>query len=253
MDIKGKVAIITGGASGLGEATTRRLVAEGAKVAIWDMNEEKGNKVAADLGENAYFAKIDVTNNDEVAAGIKQVVEKFGALHIIGNIAGRGKAVSIVGRDGNPCALEDFTQIIDLNLVASFNILRQGAAQMASQEPVNEDNEKGIVINTSSIASFHGQNGQQAYSASKGGLNSLSLPAARGLARHGIRVAAIAPGLFLTPIYDKVPQVLEGLKKDTVFPKRLGKPEEFASLFVEMVRNPMVNGDTYRLDGAVRF
>lgn len=253
MDIKGKVAIVTGGASGLGEATARRLVAEGAKVAIWDLNEEKGNKVAADLNGNAYFKKVDVTNTEAVQAAVAEVVEKFGAIHIVANIAGMGRAKSIVGRDGTPTLLEDFTFVINLNLVASFDILRLAAAQMAKQEALNEDGEKGVIINTSSIASFHGQNGQQAYSASKGGINSLSLPAARGLARHGIRVAAIAPGLFLTPIYDKVPQVLEGLKKDTVFPKRLGKPEEYASLFVEMVRNPMVNGDTYRLDGAVRF
>jgi len=252
MKINGKTAIITGGASGLGEATARALVQAGANVAIWDMNEEKGEKVAQELGEHAVFMKINIANEQDVAEGIDRVVTHFGGIHILGNIAGVSWPSLIVGKNG-PGALKDFTDIININLVGSYNVLRLAAWAMSKQEPVNEDGERGVIINTSSTASYHGQRGQQAYSASKGGLNSMALPSARGLARNGIRVAGIAPGLFLTPIYDKKPEMIDIMSKDLVFPKRFGKPEEFASLFLEMVRNPMINGDTFKLDGAVRF
>lgn len=251
MKIEGKVAIVTGGASGLGEATARALVAAGAKVAIWDLNEEKGNAIAQELGENAYFKKMNITDEAAVEAGINEVIEKFGALHIVGNIAGIGSARAVINKEG-PEPMKDFFRVVDVNLLAAYNILRLAAWAMSKQEAVNEDGERGVIINTSSVASYHGQKGQQSYAAAKGGLNSLALPSARGLARNGIRVAGIAPGLFMTPIYTK-PDVVEALQKDMVFPKRFGKPEEFASLFLEMVRNPMINGDTFRLDGAVRF
>lgn len=252
MKIEGKVAIVTGGSGGLGEATARALVAAGAKVAIWDLKEELGRAVAADLGENAYYSNINITDDAAVEAGIKEVVDKFGALHIVGNIAGIARPRLVIGKDG-PTSLQDFTDVIDIDLVAPYNILRLAAWAMAQQEPVNEDGERGVIINTSSAAAYHGQRGQQSYSAAKGGLNSMALPAARGLARNGIRVAGIAPGLFETPIYGQGSKVKEDLMKDVVFPRRFGKPEEFASLFLEMVRNPMINGDTFRLDGAVRF
>lgn len=253
MKIEGKVAIVTGGSGGLGEATARALVAAGAKVAIWDLKEEEGRAVAADLGENAYYANINITDDAAVEAGIKEVVDKFGALHIVGNIAGIALPRLIVGKDG-PSTLQDFERVIDVDLIAPYNILRLAAWAMSQQEPVNEDGERGVIINTSSAAAYHGQRGQQSYSAAKGGLNSLALPAARGLARNGIRVAGIAPGLFETPIYGQGPnKVKDALMNDVVFPRRFGKPEEFASLFLEMVRNPMINGDTFRLDGAVRF
>ena len=253
MKIEGKVAIVTGGSGGLGEATARALVAAGAKVAIWDLKEELGRAVAAELGENAYYSNINITDDAAVEAGIKEVLDKFGALHIVGNIAGIARPRLVIGKDG-PTSLQDFTDVIDIDLVAPYNILRLAAWAMAQQEPVNEDGERGVIINTSSAAAYHGQRGQQSYSAAKGGLNSMALPAARGLARNGIRVAGIAPGLFETPIYGTGPnKVKDELMKDMVFPRRFGKPEEFASLFLEMVRNPMINGDTFRLDGAVRF
>ena len=252
MKIEGKVAIVTGGSGGLGEATARALVAAGAKVAIWDLKEEMGRAVAADLGENAYYSNINIADDAAVEAGIKEVLDKFGALHIVGNIAGIARPRLVIGKDG-PSSLQDFTDVIDIDLVAPYNILRLAAWAMAQQEPVNEDGERGVIINTSSAAAYHGQRGQQSYSAAKGGLNSMALPAARGLARNGIRVAGIAPGLFETPIYGSGSKVKEDLMKDVVFPRRFGKPEEFASLFLEVVRNPMINGDTFRLDGAVRF
>ena len=254
MKIEGKVAIVTGGSGGLGEATARALVAAGAKVAIWDLKEEMGIAVAESLGaENAYYSNINVADEAAVEAGINEVLEKFGALHIVGNIAGIARPRLVVGKDG-PSSLQDFIDVIDIDMIAPYNILRLAAWAMSQQEPVNEDGERGVIINTSSIAAYHGQKGQQSYSAAKGGLNALALPAARGLARNGIRVAGIAPGLFDTPIYGKGPsKTKDSLQNDLVFPKRFGKSEEFASLFLEMVRNPMINGDTFRLDGAVRF
>ncbi len=252
MQIQNKVAIVTGGASGLGKATAAALVEAGAKVMIWDMNEEKGAEVAAQLGENARFQKVNVTDEAAVEAAIAQVVEVFGGLHIVGNIAGIARPKLVIGKDG-PSALKDFTDVVEVDLIAPYNIMRLAAWAMAKQEQVNEDGERGVIINTSSIAAYHGQKGQQSYAAAKGGLNSMALPSARGLARNGIRVAGIAPGLFETPIYGAGGPLVDALLEQTVFPKRFGKPEEFASLFLEMVRNPMINGDTFRLDGAVRF
>lgn len=251
MKIEGKVAIITGGASGLGEATARALVAAGANVAIWDRNEEQGKAVAESLGDKAHFMCIDITDENAVEAGVEEVVAKFGGLHILGNIAGLGRSRLIIGKDG-PSTLEDFSYVVDVDLIAAYNILRLSAWAMSKQEPVNEDGERGVIINVSSIAADHGQRGQQAYSAAKGGIESLALPAARNLARNGIRVTTISPGLFMTPIY-KTPQGVEALMKNVIFPRRFGKAEEFASLFLEIARNPMINGTTFRIDGAVRF
>ncbi len=252
MEIKDKVAIITGGASGLGEATAQALVAAGARVAIWDRNEEKGAAVAKQLGENAYFRKLDICDEAAVEEGIREVTERFGALHILGNIAGIARPRLVISKDG-PSGMQDFKDIIDIDLIAPYNIIRLATWAMAGQEEVNEDGERGVIINTSSIAAYHGQRGQQSYSAAKGGLNSMALPLARSLARNGIRVMGIAPGVMDTRIYSPVSKNREKLKEDVVFPRRFGKPGEFASLFLEIVRNPMLNGDTIRLDGAMRF
>lgn len=253
MIIEGKVAIITGGSGGLGEATARALVAAGAKVAIWDLKEEMGRAVAADLGENAYYSNINVTDEAAVKAGIDEVLERFGGLHILGNIAGIARARLVINKDG-PTSLQDFQDVIDIDMIAPYNILRLAAWAMAQQEPVNEDGERGVIIHASSIAAFGGQKGQQAYSAAKAGLDAIALPAARGLARNGIRVAGIAPGAFETPIHGTGPNpVMDSLRKELVFPQRFGKPQEFASLFLEIVRNPMLNACTIRLDGGLRF
>lgn len=252
MKIEGKVAIVTGGASGLGRATATALAQAGAKVAIWDMNEELGQQVVQELGENTYFTKINVTDPAAVEAAIADCVARFGAIHILANIAGIARPRGVINKEG-PTSLQDFEDVIDVDLIAPYNILRLVAWEMAKNEPVTEDGERGVIINCSSIASYHGQRGQQSYSAAKGGLNSMALPIARGLARNGIRIAGIAPGLFRTPIYDKKPERIDELMKDVVFPKRFGMPEEFASLAMEIIRNSMLNGVTIRLDGAVRF
>lgn len=252
MEIKGKVAIVTGGASGLGEATVRALVAAGAKVAIWDMNEEKGNAVAQELGENVYFTQLNVTDETGVEAAVQEVLDKFGAIHILANIAGIARPRLVINKEG-PTSLKDFEDVIDIDLVAPYNIIRLVAWAMSKNEPVTEDGERGVIINTSSAAAYHGQRGQQSYSAAKGGLNAMNLPIARGLARNGIRIAGIAPGFFETPIYKGDQAKIDGLMKDAVFPVRFGKPAEFASLLLEIVRNSMINGTTIRLDGAVRF
>lgn len=252
MKIEGKVAIVTGGASGLGKATAQALVAAGAKVAIWDMNEEKGMEVAKELGENATFTKINVTDEAAVEAAIKEVVDHFGALHILANIAGIARPRLVISKDG-PTSLQDYKDVIDIDLIAPYNILRLAAWAMAQNEPVTDDGERGVIINTSSAAAYHGQRGQQSYSAAKGGLDAMALPIARGLARNGIRIAGIAPGFFETPIYGGNKERMDGYLQDAVFPKRFGRPDEFASLLLEIVRNSMINGTTFRLDGAVRF
>lgn len=251
MQIEGKVAIVTGGASGLGRATAEALVKAGAKVAIWDMNQELGNQVAQELGENAYFTQLNVTDEKAVEAAVQEVVDRFGAVHILANIAGIARPRLVISKDG-PTDLKDFEDVIDVDLIAPYNIIRLVAWAMSKNEPVTEDGERGVIINTSSIAAEHGQRGQQSYSAAKGALNSMALPIARGLARNGIRCVGIMPGLFMTPIY-KTPERAEAMMPYTVFPKRFGHPEEFASLALEIVRNSMLNGFTIRLDGAVRF
>ncbi|MBQ9838740.1 MAG: SDR family NAD(P)-dependent oxidoreductase [Oscillospiraceae bacterium] len=252
MKIEGKVAIVTGGASGLGRATAEALIANGAKVAIWDLNEELGTQAAAELGENAMFIKINVTDEAAVEAAVQTVVEKFGAVHILANIAGIARPRLVINKEG-PTSLKDFTDVIDIDLVAPYNIIRHVAWAMSKNEPVTEDGERGVIINTSSAAADHGQRGQQSYSAAKGGLNSMALPIARGLARNGIRIAGISPGFFETPIYGGNKEKMDAYLKDAVFPVRFGKPHEFASLLLEIVRNSMINGTTIRLDGAVRF
>lgn len=251
MKVEGKVAIVTGGASGLGKATAEALVAAGAKVMIWDMNEEMGREAVRQLGENARFRQINVTDGAAVEKAVEEVLEVFGAVHILANIAGIARPRLVISKEG-PTSLKDFEDVIDIDLIAPYNIIRLVAWAMAKNEPVTEDGERGVIINTSSIAADHGQRGQQSYSAAKGGLNAMALPIARGLARNGIRCVGIMPGLFLTPIY-RNQQSIDNMMNYTVFPNRFGKPEEFASLALEIVRNSMLNGFTIRLDGAVRF
>lgn len=252
MKISDCVVFVTGGTSGLGEATVRKFIEGGAKVAFLDLSEEKGNKLAEELGENSLFCKANVTDENEVKAAIEKTISKFGKLNVAVNVAGISAPKKVLGKTG-PMALDDFTKVIDVNLIGTFNVMRLVSEIIAQNEP-NGDGERGVIINTSSIASFHGQPGQTSYSASKGAINSMSLPVAREMAREGIRVLAIAPGLFYTPIYDTMPEAaVESLKKDMIFPKRFGRPEEFADLVRYAVTNVMLNGDVIRIDGAVRF
>lgn len=243
---------MSGGASGLGEATARQLHDEGAHVTIADLNADKGEALAADLGERTSFVSADVTNAEQVEAAAAKAAEAEGGLRIAVSCAGIGWAQRTVSKDG-PHALEPFEAVIRVNLIGTFNVLRLAAAKMVGNEP-NEDGERGVVVNTASIAAFDGQIGQIAYAASKGGIVGLTLPAARDLARLGIRVVTIAPGLFDTPLLALLPEDQRQALGDSIpFPSRLGQPEEYASLAAEIVRNPMLNGETIRLDGALRM
>jgi len=252
MEIKGKTALITGGVSGLGEATSRRLHLLGANVVMVDLNEERGRSLSQELGERAFFVKGDVTNSQDVRGAVEVAVQRFGAIHVAVNCAGIGAPAKVVGKEG-PHDLEHFVKIIQVNLVGTFDVLRWAAFYMTRNEP-NEEGERGVIINTSSIAAFEGQIGQVAYSASKAGIVGLTLPAARELARYGIRVVTIAPGTFDTPLLAALPeQVRISLGQQIPFPPRLGKPVEFAMLVQHIIENPVLNGETIRLDGALRM
>ncbi len=253
MDIKGKVAVITGGASGLGLSTAEAIIAKGGKVAIFDRDAERGPQAAAGLGANAIFVQVDVTSEESVAAGVKAVVEKFGAVHICVNCAGVGSAMKTVGRENAPHDLKVFSMVLNINLIGTFNVLRLCAAAMANNEP-GEDNERGVIVNTASVAAFDGQIGQVAYAASKGGVVGMTLPIARDLGPLGIRCNTIAPGIFNTPLMNAAPdKVKQPLIDMTQFPKRLGHPPEYAALVCHMVENKFFNGETVRLDGAIRM
>lgn len=253
MNIEGKVAVVTGGASGLGLATCEALVAKGGKVAIFDRDVERGTKAAATLGASALFVQVDVTSAESVVAGVKTVMEKFGALHICVNCAGVGSAMKTVGRENVPHDLGIFETILKINLLGTFNVLRLCAAEMAKNAPL-ADNERGVIVNTASVAAFDGQIGQVAYSASKGGVVGMTLPIARDLGPLGIRCNTIAPGIFNTPLLNAAPdKVKQPLIEMTQFPKRLGHPAEYAGLVVHMVENAFFNGETVRLDGAIRM
>jgi 3-hydroxyacyl-CoA dehydrogenase / 3-hydroxy-2-methylbutyryl-CoA dehydrogenase len=252
MKIDGCVALITGGASGLGEATVRRLVAAGAKAVILDRPGSAGEELAAALGEGTVFAAADVTSADEVSAAVARAVERFGALHVAVNCAGVGAAMRTVTKQG-PMPLEIFAKVIAVNLTGTFNVLRLAAAQMARNAP-NEEGERGVIVNTASAAAYDGQIGQAAYSASKGGVVAMTLPVARDLASLGIRVVTIAPGTFDTPMLAMLPDdQRRALAAQIPFPSRLGRPAEFAALVAQVVENPMLNGETIRLDGALRM
>ena len=251
MQINGKVFLITGAASGLGEATARMFIARGAKVVIADVNPA-GESLAAELGASAHFIRTDVTSESDGIAAVAVARERFGALHGLVNCAGIAPSEKIVGRNG-PHGLESFTRAIMINLVGTFNMLRLAAAEMTLNEPLT-DGERGVIINTASIAAFEGQIGQAAYAASKAGVAGLTLPAARELARSGIRVVTIAPGLFMTPMMAAFPTaVQESLAQAVPFPPRLGQPEEYAALVATICELTMLNGETIRLDGALRM
>lgn len=252
MLIHGAGALVVGGASGLGEAATRRLHAEGAKVTIADVNAEKGDALAAELGDGAQFVETDVTKTDQVETAVEAAAELAGELRISVQCAGVGLAARTVTKRG-PHQLQPFEIVIGINLIGTFNALRLAAARMAGNEP-DEGGERGICVNTASIAAYDGQVGQIAYSASKGGVVSMTLPAARDLSSLGIRVNTIAPGLFDTPLLAALPEeAREALGAGVPFPKRLGSPAEYADLVSFMVGNPMMNGETVRLDGALRM
>jgi NAD(P)-dependent dehydrogenase (short-subunit alcohol dehydrogenase family) len=251
MNIQGQAALVTGGASGLGEATARELARLGAKVAVLDVNMELAEKVAAEIGGVA--CQCDITNAESATAAIRKATEKHGPARILMNIAGIGTAKRVVQKDGSPAPLEDFARVVNINLVGTYNMSRLFAAECAKLPPL-EDNERGVMMFTASVAAFDGQVGQQAYSASKGGLVGMTLPMARDLAQHGIRVCTVAPGLFATPLMKQLPEpVQQSLAASIPFPSRLGKPEEFAQLACHIVTNTHLNGEVIRLDGALRM
>jgi NAD(P)-dependent dehydrogenase (short-subunit alcohol dehydrogenase family) len=252
MQIGNHVFLVTGGASGLGAATARLLAAEGGSVVIADLDRAAGEKLAAKLGSAVRFALTDVTSETDAQAAVDLALQTFGHLHGLVNCAGVAPSEKVVGRDG-PHRLESFAKTININLVGTFNMIRLAAVAIAKEEP-GEGGERGVIVNTASIAAFDGQIGQAAYAASKGGVAALTLPIARELARSGIRVVTIAPGIFETPMMAAFPQeVQDALAKSVPFPQRLGRPAEFAALVRHIVENPMLNGETIRLDGALRM
>jgi len=250
MKIKGSIALVTGGASGLGEATARMLTAGGGRVSILDRPQSEGERVAKELG--GIFCPADVTSGDDVERAVATTVEKFGGLQIVVNCAGVGTAARTITKQG-PMPLDLFRKTVEINLIGSFNVIRLAAARMAEGAP-NEEGERGIIVNTASAAAFDGQIGQAAYSASKGGVVGMTLPIARDLSSLGIRCMTIAPGTFDTPMLALLPDdARQALAKDVPFPKRLGRPAEFAALVCQIVENTMLNGETIRIDGAIRM
>ncbi|MQA13215.1 MAG: SDR family NAD(P)-dependent oxidoreductase [Pseudonocardiaceae bacterium] len=250
MKIAGTVALITGGASGLGLATARRLVDAGGSVVLADLSSSAGEGVAKELGDSARFAPADVTDEAAVAEAL-DVADELGTLRIVVNCAGTGNAFRVVGKKG-PFPLDEFSRILNINLVGTFNVIRLGAERMMRHEPV--DGERGVIVNTASVAAFDGQVGQAAYAASKGGIVGMTLPIARDLADHAIRVVTIAPGLFDTPLLaGTLDEVKASLGKQVPHPARLGDPDEYGALAEHIVANPMINGEVIRLDGAIRM
>ncbi len=253
MNITDKVAVITGAASGLGQATAEAIIAKGGKVMILDRDDKRGPEVAAELGANAAFVQTDVTDEESVKAAIDATVEKFGAIHVCVNCAGVGSAMKTVGRENKPHDLGVFNMVVKINLIGTFNVARLAAAAMAENEP-GEDNERGLIVNTASVAAFDGQVGQVAYAATKGGVVGMTLPIARDLAPLGIRCNTIAPGIFNTTLMNAAPdKVKQPLIEMTQFPKRLGNPAEYAQLVCHMIENSFLNGETIRIDGGIRM
>jgi NAD(P)-dependent dehydrogenase (short-subunit alcohol dehydrogenase family) len=252
MKIQGQVFIITGGASGLGGATAQRLGAAGAKVLIADLNEAAGAALANSIGNGARFVRVDVTNEVDVQKAVDVAMTEMGGLHGAINCAGVGVPEKVLGKNG-PIALASFAKVININLLGTFNVIRLAAHAMSQQAP-NEEGERGVLINTASVAAYDGQIGQPAYAASKAGVVGMTLPIARELARFGIRIVTIAPGLFETPMMAGLPkEAQDSLSKSVPFPSRLGRPVEFAQLAQQIIENPMLNGETIRLDGALRM
>lgn len=252
MQIQDRGFVVTGGGSGLGAATARRLVAGGARVLVVDLNPEAGAALAAELGPNARFAQADVSDPASAEGALAAFRDTFGALHGLINCAGVAPAEKVLGREG-PHRLESFARTVQINLIGAFNMVRLAAADMADNVP-DTDGERGVIINTASIAAFDGQIGQAGYAASKGGVVAMTLPIARELARHGIRVVAIAPGIMETPMLKGMPtEVQDALGKMVPFPARLGRPDEFAGLVLHILENIYLNGEVIRLDGAIRM
>ena len=251
MQIQGQAALVTGGASGLGEATARALAAQGAKVAVLDRNAELAEKVASEIGGVA--CPCDITDAASVQAAIDKAAAAHGPARILMNVAGIGSAKRVVQRDGSAAPLEDFVRVVQINLIGTYNVSRLFAAA-CSKLDVLDNGERGVMVFTASVAAFDGQVGQQAYSASKAGLAGMTLPMARDLAQHAIRVCTVAPGLFATPLMKELPEaVQQSLAASIPFPPRLGKPEEFAELACHIVTNGHLNGEVIRLDGALRM
>ncbi len=253
MEINSHVAVVTGGASGMGKEILENLVARGARVAIFDVNSAAGEKIAADLGDDVIYCQVDVTDEDSVAAGVADVISTFGAIHICINCAGIATGSKTVGKEGVfPLSL--WKKTLDINLTGTFNVLRLCAEQMTKNSPVTEDGGRGVIINTASIAAFEGQVGQAAYSASKGGIVALTLPVARDLAGYGIRVNTIAPGLIETPMFESLPEpVVESLSKTPLYPQRLGKPSDIAHMMIAIIENDYINGECIRMDAGLRM
>jgi 3-hydroxyacyl-CoA dehydrogenase/3-hydroxy-2-methylbutyryl-CoA dehydrogenase len=253
MEIKGASAVVTGGASGLGNATVKLLHSLGARVVIADVIEDRGEAAAKELGDGVVFVKTDVTDEAAGQNVVSTAVSKHGGLNILVNCAGIGGAMKILAKDGSTHDLEQYRRIITVNLIGTFNMLRLGAAAMAKGQP-NADGERGVIVNTASVAAYEGQIGQAAYASSKGGIVALTLPAAREFARQGIRVNAVAPGIFDTEMLARVPEpVRKTLGESVPFPSRLGQPAEYARLIQSIIENPMLNGECIRIDGALRM
>lgn len=252
MDVSGKAALVTGGASGLGLATARQLVKSGASVVVADLPASNGQATAEELGDAARFAATDVTSSADVTAAVEIAESEFGGVHVVVNCAGVATVGRVLTKEGTPGDLEPFEMTVGINLVGTFNVIRIAAAQMAKQEPFGE--ERGVIVNTASVAAFDGQIGQAAYSASKGGVAGLTLPVARDLSGRLIRCVAIAPGTFDTPMLAGLPAPARGRLAEAIpHPRRLGRPEEYAALVLHIVENPMLNGEVIRLDGALRM
>lgn len=253
MQIKDNTFLVTGGGSGLGAGTARRLVQQDGRVVLVDLNAEAGEQLAAELGDKALFVQADVTSEAEVSTAVATARQQFGALHGLINCAGIAIAAKLLNRDGTPHDLAAFSKVIQVNLIGTFNAIRLAAQTMTQNDP-NEEGERGVIINTASVAAFDGQIGQAAYSASKGGVVGMTLPIARELARYGIRVVTIAPGIFETPMLAGLPEKARiSLGQQVPFPSRLGRPDEYAMLAQQIIENPMLNGETIRLDGAIRM
>ena len=254
MNLEGKVAIVTGGASGLGEATVEAYVAKGVKVAIFDMNESRANAVIERLGaDNVAFWNVNVADEDSVKNAVAGVLERFGALHICNNFAGIGSASKTYGKNG-VFPMDEYMKVVMVNQVGTFNVSRFAAEAMAKNEPVTDDGGRGVIINTASIAAYEGQIGQLAYSATKGAVVGMTLPMARDLVPFGIRVNTIVPGLIHTPLFDSLPEeVYTSLERSVLYPQRLGKPGEIGHLAVFIAENDYLNGECIRLDGGIRM
>ncbi len=254
MDIRGKVAVVTGGASGIGQAVSKQIVSMGGKVVIFDLNQEAGEAMVTEMGvDSCAFARVNVVDEDSLKKGISIGLDSFGTIHVCVNCAGIGDAARTLGKNG-PFPLEIWNKVISVNLTGTFNTLRLCAEVMAKNDPVTDDNGRGVIINTSSVAAYEGQMGQAAYSASKGGIVGMTLPIARDLAKSGIRVNTIVPGLIDTPLFNGLtPEFVETLSQSVLYPQRLGRPEEIAKLAVAIIDNDYINGECIRLDGGIRM